>query len=271
VIAALGGAGIVFSALPSEVARDLEPALAERGCVVVSNTSAHRMDPKIPLIIPEINADHLEAKNGEGCIVTNPNCTSVPVTMALAPLHRAVGVEAVTVASYQAVSGAGYPGESAWDLLGNVRIHPGDEEEKLAEEPAKILGTRTSSGIQSASFKVSARCVRVPVLDGHLVAIHVRTRQPLGVRDVEELLKTWEPGLDLPSVPRRPLVHRPERDRPQPRMDATAGGGMVISFGRVEVCPVMGIKLFALAHNTLRGAAGAAVLNAELAVARGVV
>jgi len=270
VIEGLGGAGIVFSALPSDVANELEPELARRGCVVVSNASAHRMDPRIPLLIPEINADHLEGCSPGGCVITNPNCTSVPLTMVLAPLHRAVGVEAVTVASYQAVSGAGYPGESAWDLLGNVRIHPGDEEEKLAEEPAKILGTLTPEGIQAADFEVSARCVRVPVVDGHLVAIHVRTCHPIDVGDVEDLLTGWAPGLDLPSAPDRPLVHRPERDRPQPRMDASAGGGMVISFGRVEPCPVMGIKLFALAHNTLRGAAGAAIMNAELAVSRGV-
>lgn len=270
VIDALGGAGIVFSALPSDVARALEPALAERGCLVVSNASAHRMNPRVPLLIPEVNADHLDLKPGEGGILTNPNCTSVPLTMALAPIHRAVGVEAVTVASYQAVSGAGYPGESAWDLLGNVRIHPGDEEEKLGEEPAKMLGTRTPGGIEPAPFHVSARCVRVPVLDGHLVAAHIRTKTPLDVAEVEGLLAGWEPGLDLPSAPARPLVISVGRDRPQPRMDALNGGGMAISIGRVEPCPVMGIKLFALAHNTIRGAAGAAILNAELAVTRGV-
>ena len=270
VIETLGGAGIVFSALPSDVARELEPALAERGCLVVSNASAHRMNPRVPLLIPEVNADHMDLEPGQGGILTNPNCTSVPLTMALAPLHRAVGVEAVTVASYQAVSGAGYPGESAWDLLGNVRIHPGDEEEKLAEEPAKMLGERSASGVEPAPFSVSARCVRVPVLDGHLVAAHIRTKTRLDVAEVESLLAGWEPGLGLPSAPARPLVLHAGRDRPQPRMDAMVGGGMAVSIGRVEECPVMGIKLFALAHNTIRGAAGAAILNAELAVTRGV-
>jgi len=202
-------------------------------------------------------------------LVTNPNCTSIPVTMALAPIHRAVGVEAVTVASYQAVSGAGYPGESAWDMLGNVRIHPGDEEEKLATEPKRMLGTLHEGKVVPASFEMSARCVRVPVVDGHLVAVHVRTRDPLSPSDAVALMQDWRPDVGLPSSPEAVLVHRPERDRPQPRLDSGLGGGMAVSFGRVERCPVMGLKLFALAHNTMRGAAGAALLNAELLVARG--
>jgi len=268
----MGGVGVAISALPADVAREVEPAFVRAGWKVLSNASAHRMEDAWPLVLPEVNADHLallDNATGPGLLVTNPNCTSIPVTMALAPIHRSVGVEAVTVASYQAVSGAGYPGESAWDMLGNVRIHPGDEEEKLATEPKRMLGTLREGTIVPASFEMSARCVRVPVVDGHLVAIHVRTRDPLSPSDAVALMRDWRPALGLPSSPDPVLLHRSERDRPQPRLDAGAGGGMAVSFGRVERCPVMGLKLFALAHNTLRGAAGAALLNAELLVARG--
>lgn len=267
-----GEPGIAVSALDTGAARELERPFADAGWHVVSNASAHRMDPRIPLVIPEINADHLALLDGvgPGAIVTNSNCTSMPVALALAPIHAAVGVEAACVASYQAVSGAGYPGESAWDMVGNVRPHPGNEEEKLAEEPRKILGTLGSSGVTLADFELSARCVRVPVADGHLVALQVRTRAPISPEDAIELMSSWRGGdLDLPSAPRPVLIHRPERDRPSPRFDADAGAGMAVSFGRVERCPVMGLKLFVLAHNTLRGAAGAAVLNGELLVASG--
>jgi aspartate-semialdehyde dehydrogenase len=266
-----GRPGIALSALDSAAARELEKPFAAAGWTVVSNASAHRMDADVPLVIPEINADHLalcERQSTAGAIVTNPNCTSMPVAIALAPIQRAVGIEAVTVASYQAVSGAGYPGESAWDMVGNVRPHPGDEEPKLALEPRKILGRLGPDGVELADFAMSARCVRVPVADGHLVAVHVRTRDPLSPDDCRELLRT-APSLDLPSAPSPLLVERTERDRPSPRFDADAGAGMAVSFGRVERCDVMGLKLFVLAHNTVRGAAGAAILNAELLRHRG--
>lgn len=268
-----GGPGLALSALPSGVAREVEIPLAEQGWAVVSNASAHRMDPRVPLIIPEVNADHLalaERQPWPGLLITNPNCTSMPLVMALAPIHRALGVEAACVASYQAVSGAGYPGESAWDMIGNVRPHPGDEEEKLAIEPAKILGTLGPDGITPAGFAISARCVRAPVIDGHLVAAQFRTRTPTTPDAVRELLQAWDGGdLGLPSSP-SPVVHiHAVRDRPQPRLDAALGDGMAVSVGRIEVCPVMGIKLYCLSHNTVRGAAGAALLNAELLRARG--
>jgi aspartate-semialdehyde dehydrogenase len=267
----IGGPGIAISALDTDAARELERPFARLGWHVVSNASAHRMDADVPLVIPEINADHLalcDRFEGPGAVITNPNCTTVPVAAVLAPIHRRVGVEAVTVASYQAVSGAGYPGESAWDMLGNCRPHPGNEEDKLMVEPARILGRLGPDGVVPADFALSARCVRVPVADGHLVAIHVRTRQPLSPADAVALLE-GEPSLDLPHSPRPLLIHRTERDRPSARFDADAGAGMAISFGRVERCPVMGLKLFALAHNTVRGAAGAAILNAELLLASG--
>ena len=269
----VGGPGIALSALDSGPARAIERAFAEAGWTVVSNASAHRMDADVPLVIPEINAQHLALLDQQpfaGGIVTNSNCTSMPVAMALAPLVEAVGVEAVCAASYQAVSGAGYPGESAWDMVGNVRPHPGTEEEKMALEPKKILGTLGPDGLAFADFEMSARCVRVPVADGHLVALQVRTRDALSPADAQALFRQWKGGsLGLPSAPQPPLVLREERDRPSPRFDAGAGRGMAVSIGRVEACPVMGLKLFALAHNTIRGAAGAAVLNAELLLSSG--
>lgn len=270
VLAAVAGPGAVaLSALDTGPARELERAFAAAGFRVVSNASAHRMDDDVPLLVPEINADHLAlVGDGPGGLVTNPNCTAMPLVLTLAPLHRAVGIEAVTVASYQAVSGAGYPGESAWDVLDNVHPHGGNEEEKLAIEPQKILGTLRDGRVEPADFGVSARCVRVPVTDGHLVAVHVRPRAPVSPSDLVALLSSWDPGPPLPSTPRPVLVHRPERDRPQPRLDRDAGGGMAVTFGRVERCAVMGLKWFALAHNTVRGAAGAALQNAELWVRR---
>jgi aspartate-semialdehyde dehydrogenase len=268
----LGGPGLALSALPSDSAREVERAFAEAGWAVVSNASAYRADPRVPLLIPEVNADHVAMVGRQpwsGALVTNPNCTSTPLTMALAPLHRAVGVTAVCAASYQAVSGAGYPGESAWDLLGNVRPHPGDEEAKMAIEPQKMLGVLGPDGLVHADFALSARCVRVPVIDGHLVAAQIRTAAPISPERAAELLAAFDPGLDLPSAPRRPIVVDDRRDRPQPRLDADAGDGMVVTVGRIERCDVMGLKLFCLAHNTVRGAAGAALLNAELLHARG--
>ena len=264
---AVGRGAIALSALPSAAALAVERPLAARGLDVVSNASAHRMDADVPLIIPEVNAAHLalcDAQPESGAIVTNPNCTSMPAVIALAPILQHAGLEAVVLASYQAVSGAGYPGESSWDMIGNVHPHAGNEEEKVAQEPRKILGSLQGGQVVDADFAMSARCVRVPVADGHLVALSIRTRDPLSPADCEQLLREYDPGLDLPGVP-RPLIHiAPERDRPSPRFDSDAGNGMAVTVGRVEACPVMGLKLFALTHNTIRGAAGAAILNAEL-------
>ncbi len=268
-----GGPGLAISALPSGVAKTLEIELAERGWAVVSNASSHRMDPRVPLIIPEVNADHLELVHDQpwkGSLITNPNCTSMPLTIALAPIHRTFGLVRACIASYQAVSGAGYPGESAWDMLANVRPHPGDEEEKLAIEPAKILGTRSEGGIEAAPFVMSARCVRVPVVDGHLVAAQVETQRPVSPEEAIAAMTSWKgAGLQLPSSPDPIIRYDERRDRPQPRFDSHHGKGMAVTVGRVEACPVMGLKFFTLAHNTLRGAAGAALLNAELLHSKG--
>ncbi|MFT6817530.1 MAG: aspartate-semialdehyde dehydrogenase [Myxococcota bacterium] len=271
VFSAVGAGAIALSALPSGAARAIERPLAARGVHVVSNASAHRMDRDVPLIIPEVNADHLalcDVQPESGMLLTNPNCTSMPAVIALAPIMRHAGLEAVCLSSYQAVSGAGYPGESAWDMIGNVHPHGGDEEEKVAEEPVKILGSLHGDHVKNAEFAISARCVRVAVADGHLVALQFKTRDSLSPADCAELLRTFDPGLKLAGVP-RPLIHvAGERDRPSPKFDAHAGNGMAVTVGRIEACPVMGLKLFALCHNTVRGAAGAAILNAELVLSR---
>ena len=263
------GVRLVFSALDSGPAKTIEAEFREAGFAVVSNASAYRTDPLVPLVIPEINPEHLsmlDKQPGQGYILTNPNCSAIPLTMALAPLDEAFGVEAVVASTWQAVSGAGYPGESAWDMVGNVHPHPGNEEEKMAEEPQKILGPVG----HPAEFAVSARCVRVPVADGHLVSAQVRTRIPCGPEDVRRVLQEFVPRCpDLPSSPTPVFRLFDERDRPMPRMDSDLGDGMAISIGRIEACPVMGVKFFCLAHNTVRGAAGAAIANAELLVASG--
>lgn len=261
---------VVFSALDGAVAAPIEAAFAAAGHVVISNASASRMAEGVPLVIPELNPDHVELVRGRsGYIVTNPNCTAIPMTVALAPLHRAWGVEAVTCASYQAVSGAGYPGESAWDILGNVHPHPGDEEQKVATEPLKILGRRDGARIVPASFPISARCVRVPVADGHLIAVQVRLRTSPPLEHIVEALRDFTADQELHSSPRPVIRIATRRDRPSPRADALAGGGMAITVGRIEACEVLTVKFFALAHNAIRGAAGGAIANAELLLQRG--
>ena len=266
--------GIALSALDSSAAKTVEPAFAEAGWMVVSNAGANRMNPDVPLVIPEVNPDHLELlkrQDTPGKIVTNPNCTSMPLVLTLAALREKVDIEAVFLASYQAVSGAGYPGESAWDMVGNVHPHPGDEEVKVAEEPRKILGTLSEEGVTLAGYPLSARCVRVPVADGHLIAVGVRTNPVLSPEEAETLFRDFQGRISeaLPSKPTPLIEVAPERDRPVPRLDSGAGKGMAVTVGRIETCPVFGLKYYALSHNTVRGAAGAALLNAELLVARG--
>ncbi len=265
------GVRLVLSAMDGAAAGPIEEAFRAAGFAVVSNAGAHRQDANVPLVIPEVNPDHLslvESQPGEGFIVTNPNCSAMPLTMALAPLHAAFGVDAVVASTWQAVSGAGYPGESAWDMVGNVHPHAGNEEAKMAIEPQKILG---QAGVP-AEFVLSARCVRVPVADGHLISAQVRLGGNPGVDAVREALEGYcSPAGELPSSP-TPLFHLvDDRDRPSPRFDADNGGGMAVTIGRIEPCPVMGVKFFCLAHNTIRGAAGAAVANAELLIQRGLV
>jgi aspartate-semialdehyde dehydrogenase len=261
------GTRLAISALDSGVAGPIEEQFRAAGFAVVSNASNHRMDADVPLVIPEVNPDHLSLVEGcSGFIVTNPNCSIIPVAMALAPLHARWPVEAATVATYQAVSGAGYPGESAWDMIGSVHPHAGNEEDKMAVEAQKILGAAE----QAAPFAVSARCVRVPVADGHLVAVHVRLRGDPSPEDAKAAMREWTgKAPELPSSPRPLLVVTDRRDRPSTRFDVDRGSGMTCTVGRVERCSVMGLKFFALAHNTVRGAAGAAIANGELLAVTG--
>jgi aspartate-semialdehyde dehydrogenase len=271
------GPRIVFSALDAAAAREIEPAFARAGHTVISNARSFRMEDSVPLLIPEINPDHLELLPGQrtacgwpGAIVTNPNCSTVVLSMVLAPL-RPLGLSAVTVTTLQAVSGAGYPGVPSFDILGNVVPAIAGEEEKIESETQKILGTLAANGIVPHPVAVSAQTTRVPVIDGHTEMVSVRLAPGVGPADVKEALGSWlgrPQALRLPSAPAAPVVCL-DGDRPQPRLDAMRGRGMTVSVGRIRPCPVLGMKLVALGHNTIRGAAGAAVLNAELMVADG--
>ena len=266
---------LAFSALDSAVASVVEPRLAVAGIPVVSNASALRMDPSTPLIVPEVNPDHLELSkfsHGGAPIVTNPNCATVGLVMVLKPLHDAFGIDAVHVTTLQAVSGAGYPGLSALDILGDaVPLIPG-EEEKLCTEPQKILGRRHGGRIEPASITISAQTTRVPVLDGHLLCVSLRLRRaasPIEVADELTAFRGHIASLDLPSAPDDPITVLDHDEPPTPRRHAGAGGGMTVTVGRIRRCPVHDIRLVALVNNTVRGAAGAAVLNAELMLQKG--
>ena len=269
---------LVLSALDAAVADDVEPLLASRGRLVVSNTKSFRMHANVPLLVPEVNADHLALLDGQewaasgGGIVTNPNCVVVGLAMALAPLHLAFGVEAVCVTTLQALSGAGYPGVASLDALGNVVPFVDGEEEKIATEPAKILGTLAGGRVVPAAFPVSVSVNRVPVRDGHTESVFVKLSRRASIGEVREALESFagEPQrLGLASAPQRPIVVRDESDRPQPIRDVEAGRGMVVTVGRLRPDPVYDVRFTLLVHNTIRGAAGAALLNAELLAATG--
>ncbi len=267
---------ILLSALPSGPAQELEVQLAEAGHLVVSNASTHRMGELVPLIIPEVNADHLDLvarQPWSGALVTNPNCSAIGLVVGLAPLHETFGVESVVTTSFQAISGAGLPGPPATSLVDNVIPFIKDEEHKLTCEPQKILGTLTPEGLKPASFPVSASCTRVAVLDGHLMAVSVALASQPSVEDVTAAFEEYR-GSDacahLPSAPERPFVVLPGDDRPQPRLDRDLGEGMTVSVGRIRPCEVLDTKFFVLSHNLVRGAAGAALLNAELCHSQGI-
>jgi aspartate-semialdehyde dehydrogenase len=271
-------APVVFSALDADVARTIEPAFAAKGAWVFTNASAFRMDALVPLLVPEVNAGHLalveaqrKAKGWRGAIVANPNCTATVLVTALAPLHAAFGVETVLMSSMQAASGAGYPGVPALDILGNVVPYIKSEEGKVEEETAKMLGTLEAGSIRPAAITVSAMCHRVPVLDGHSEAVSVKLRGgpgPAAVREVLAAFRGAPQELGLPSAPKAPIRLHDADDRPQVRLDVEEGGGMTVHVGRVRECRVLGIKFFVVGHNAERGAAGASMLNAELAYAR---
>lgn len=267
----------VFSGLSSSVAGEVERAFAEAGYPVISNAKNYRMAADVPLLIPEVNPDHaalVETQHwGEGgFIVTNPNCSTVGLVGALHPIHQAFGVEAVEVTTLQALSGAGYPGVASLDAVGNVIPYIGGEEDKMATESTKILGVLEDGQIRPAELRVSAQCTRVPVVDGHLESISLKTTSSTLPADVREALEGFQSplaGLDLPSAPERFIRVRDENDAPQPRRHVGEGGGMTISVGRIRPCSVLDVRFVALVHNTIRGAAGGAVLNAELLAKQG--
>jgi aspartate-semialdehyde dehydrogenase len=272
------GPRLIFSALDAAVARDVEPAFAEAGHIIVSNTRTFRMDPAVPLLIPEVNADHLELITRQrrehgwrGAIVTNPNCSTVVLAMVLAPL-RQFGLRSVMVTTLQAVSGAGYPGVASLDILGNVVPAISGEEEKMESETQKILGSLSNGVVSAHPVVVSAQTTRVPVVDGHTETISVALDTRPAVGDVRAALDGFRgrpQELSLPSAPAAPIVYLEAPDRPQPRFDAGRDGGMTVTVGRLRPCPLLGLKMVALGHNTIRGAAGAAILNAELMRADG--
>jgi aspartate-semialdehyde dehydrogenase len=269
---------LLFSAMDASVATEIEQAFARAGHVVVSNSKNHRMDRDVPLLVPEINPDHLQLLQGQqrargwkGQIVTNPNCSTVVLTMALAPLKQ-FGITRVIATTMQAISGAGYPGVPSMDIMGNVIPFIGGEEEKMQQETQKILGNFTGDRIEPLAAKVSAHCNRVAVVDGHTVTVSVELSSNPGEADLRNAFETFS-GLpqerDLPSAPKRPVQYMPEADRPQPRKDAERDRGMATYIGRLRPCPVFDWKFVALSHNTIRGAAGAAILNAELMLSEG--
>ena len=267
---------IALSGLDSAVAGPIERSFAEAGHAVVSNAKNHRMDRDVPLLIPEVNPGHLHLITrqpfGRGCVVTNPNCSTVGVVMALKPLHDAFGVEAADITTLQAASGAGYPGVPSLDLIDNVIPFIDGEEEKLATEPKKILGTLTDQGIEAADMRLSAQCNRVPVIDGHIACVKVGLRRRATRQHVEEVLQNFRPeiaDLHLPSAPDQPIIYLRDDSHPQPRLHRDLGHGMTVSVGRLQESDVLDFKFVVLSHNTIRGAAGAAILNAELLVRSG--
>jgi aspartate-semialdehyde dehydrogenase len=274
-----GAPKIIFAALDSAIAAELEPKFAEAGCAVVSNSSALRMQEDVPLVIPEVNGSHIKLidiqpwrKKSGGYVVTNPNCSAIGLVLALAPLQQKFGLETVMAVTMQAVSGAGYPGVASLDILGNVIPFIKNEEEKMEEETRKLLGRLNGSKVISADFAMSAQCNRVAVEDGHTESISIRLKKKA---KAEEIIAAWngyraEPQeLKLPSAPEHPVVYVEANDRPQPRFDIDIGGGMTTVVGRLRPCGVLDWKFTVLSHNTIRGAAGAAVLNAELLKAKG--
>ncbi len=265
-------ADIVFSALPSDVARDVEARFASEGFAVASNASAFRMGEDIPLIIPEVNSDHLglidvQKKNRgwDGFIVTNPNCTTIVLVITLKPLMD-LGLREVNVASMQALSGAGYPGVPSLAITDNVIPFIRGEEDKVETEPPKLLGNFDGKGIRSADIRVSASCHRVPVIDGHTVAVFAKFSRKVEVDEAVKAFRSLRPIEGLPTSPANVIVVKDEKDRPQPRLDRNAGNGMSVVVGRVREDGENKVKYIAMGHNTIRGAAGASILNAELMV-----
>ncbi|MFQ5399425.1 MAG: aspartate-semialdehyde dehydrogenase [Anaerolineae bacterium] len=270
---------ILFSALPTAEAREWEPKFAAAGYAVVTNASAFRMTPDVPLLIPEINPDHTDLiaaqqahHNWPGFIVASPNCSTTSAVLPLKVWQDAFGLEAAVMVTLQAISGAGYPGVSSLDIIDNVVPYIGGEDGKLETEPKKLLGAVRDGALHLADVHLSAQANRVPVIDGHLASVSVKLGRPAGVEEAIAALETWQaPAIcrELPTAPARPLIYRHEPDRPQPRLDRDAENGLAWTVGKVRECNVLDLRYVAITHNTLRGAASGAILNAELLVVQG--
>ena len=269
---------IVFASIDAAFARELEPKFAAAGCAVVSNSSAFRMAPNVPLVLPEVNADHLHLieeqnwrKESGGYIVTNSNCTVMGPVLALKPIEERFGITQIFATSMQAISGAGYPGVASMDIMDNVIPYIPNEEEKMEEELLKLLGKLDGNVVKPLAARMSASCNRVPVVDGHTVSVSIKLDRPA---TREQILAAWEEfrplaGQDLPTAPDQPVQWAPQNDRPQPRLDRNRGNGMAVTVGRLRPCGLLDWKFTVLSHNTIRGAAGAAILNAELLASLG--
>ncbi|MEX2351649.1 MAG: aspartate-semialdehyde dehydrogenase [Balneolaceae bacterium] len=274
------GVDFVFSGLDAAFAASIERSFAESGIPVISNAKNYRMHEQVPLLVPEVNPEHITlidhqtfTSDGSGWIVTNPNCVVIPLVMSLKPLHDAYGIASALVTSMQAISGAGYPGVPSMDILGNVIPFIGGEEDKIETEPHKLLGTINNDRIEFANFPIQATATRVPVRNGHLLSVTIALHEgPEDISEAEELLRTWESplkGLNLPTAPDKPLFLHDEERYPQPLLHADAERGMRAAIGRVRKASVLDLSYVAMAHNTIRGAAGGAILNAELLASKG--
>jgi len=277
-----GAPKVIFASVDAAIAREMEPKFAAAGCAVISNSSAFRMAPNVPLVLPEVNADHLHMieeqpwrKESGGFIVTNSNCSAMGLVLALKPIEERFGLEQIFVTTMQAVSGAGYPGVASMDILDNVIPFIASEEEKMEAETLKLLGRLEGHSVTPLHAMVTAHCNRVPVIDGHTECVSIKLGKKLG-REVrrEDLLAAWAEfkplaGLGLPFAPGQPIAWREENDRPQPRLDRNRGKGMTVTVGRLRPCNVLDWKFVLLSHNTVRGAAGATILNAEMLASLG--
>ncbi len=272
---------VVFSALPTADAKELEPEFAKAGYMVLTNASPYRMDPYVPLLIPEVNPSHTgmipyqqEAYGWKGFLIANANCSTTSIVLPMKILHDAYGLDSAVVVTMQAISGAGYPGVPSLDIMDNIVPHIGGEDAKLEREPRKLCGEFRDGEFVLADFVVSAQANRVPVIDGHLGSVSVKTKKPVSPEEVIELFKNWQPDplvRQLPTMPEQVFIYRPEENRPQPRLDRNSGNGLAWTVGKVRECPVNDVRFLAIAHNTLRGAASGSILNAELLVLQGII
>jgi aspartate-semialdehyde dehydrogenase len=274
-----GAPKVIFAALDTAIALEMEPRFAQAGCAVVTNSSALRMQKDVPLVIPEVNPDHIKLlecqswrKQSNGFVVTNPNCSAIGLVIALKPLQQHFGIDTINVVTMQAVSGAGYPGVPSLDILGNVIPYIPKEEEKMEEETRKLLGKLNGSGIVPGDFAMSAQCNRVAVEDGHTESVFLKLKKKA---NADEVIAAWNEfsgqpqELKLPNAPEKAIQYVTQADRPQPRLDLDGGHGMTTTVGRLRPCGVLDWKFTVLSHNTIRGAAGAALLNAELLMVQG--